>query len=107
MKIDDVNIYNEVALNSFPGTLFTDQASWSEKTATHLGKQYGICTTHVATDIITSKAGLSGLQVEYMTDMNSLIYDPFTEDEFKSLAQKSLLKYEHNDSLKKIHHEFV
>ena len=49
---------------------------------------------------MASKAGLSGLQVEYITDMNSLIYDPFTEDEFKSLAQKSLLKYEHNDLLK-------
>ena len=88
-------------MNSFEGTLFTDQASWSEKTATLLGKQHGICTTHVATGIMTSNADLSGLQVEYMTDMNYFMYDPLTEDEFKDLAQNSLLKYGHNESSRK------
>ena len=33
--------------------------------------------------------------------MNSLIYDPFTEDEFTTLTQKSLQKYGHNELARK------
>ena len=102
MFVGGVKIGNKVQINDYPGTLFTDGGSWTPRTAEVIHKHHGLCTKHKSTGIVTSMAGLGGLQSHYMKDMNALIYNVFPSDEAFELAiEAALNKFGHNSAARK------
>ena len=92
---------NPIAQNSYGGSLFTDEASWSDKVAKALKKHHGLCTKHKCNGIFTSMAGLEGLIGHYINDMNALVYDIFSsEEELDTKFEEALAKCGHCKSAK-------
>lgn len=80
--IDGVPIGNHVLMNSYKGSLYTDDGPFSEPTAAAIGKDHGLCTYHEMGQINVATTGQSN-QETCRQDLTALIFRYKSVDELK------------------------
>ena len=80
--IDGVPIGNHVLMNSYKGSLYTDDGPFSEPTAAAIGKEHGLCTYHEMSQINVATTGQSN-QETCRQDLTALIFRYKSIDELK------------------------
>jgi hypothetical protein len=98
---DGIVVDNPVAKNSYRGSFFTDEGSWSNRTAKILNKDHGSCTKHKSVKIFESHSGLEGLIDSFVKKMYQLIYDLFSEEELEKEFSNAISKFGHQEKARK------